>query len=184
MRPCARLAALGSALTLGACAVIAGLDDPQAIDDATSASSSSGSVQDTGNGSSGSTSGGSSGTPGDSSSDDGASSSGTPGDAQPDVPPCTLVPNGDSCNQPSQCCSAHCNEQKKCTADCANEGAFNCAPGSTNQCCVGLWCNNLGGCVACITGGQPAALAPIVNLPMATSCCSRQLQGGTGPNCQ
>ena len=182
MRPCARLAALGSALTLAACAVIAGLDDPQAVDDSTSASSSSGSVQDTGNGSSGSTSsGGSSGTPGDSSSDDGASSS---GDAQPDAPPCPLLPNGDSCNQPSQCCSTHCNEQKKCASDCQNEGMFNCAPSTTNQCCVGLWCNNFGGCVPCIAGGQPAALSAIGNLPMPNSCCSRQLQGGTGPNCQ
>src|SRR5207244_3085843 len=111
MRSVARLAALGSAFTLAACAVIAGLDDPQAASDSTSGStsSSSGSVQDTGNGSS-SGGGSSSGSATDSSSD-GASSSGQPADAQPDVPQCPLAKNGDNCNQPSQCCSGKCNEK-------------------------------------------------------------------------
>src|SRR5688500_5936756 len=116
MGPSARVAAFASAVTLAACAVIAGLDDPQTVADATSAEAgSSGSLQDTGSGSS---SGGSSANDGAS---DGAPSS---GDAQPDVPACTLLPNGDNCTQPSQCCSNKCNEKKQCANECKTQGTF------------------------------------------------------------
>jgi hypothetical protein len=178
----ARLAAVGAAaLALAACAVIAGLDDPAAVDDGASGSSSSGSVQDTGNGSS--SGGSSSGSAASDSSSDGASSSGKPADAQPDVPACTLLKMGDTCAQPSECCSGKCNEKRQCVTECEGAGSFNCDLASTDECCVGLWCNS-GSCSPCIMGGQPAAQVPVINAPISTSCCSRQLQGGTGPNCQ
>lgn len=176
----ARIAALGSALVIGACATLAGLDDPAAIDDATAreggASSSSGSVQDTGNASS---SGGSSS--GATTTDGSSSSSGSPADAQPDVPACTLAKIGDNCTQPSQCCSGKCNEKRLCANDCENAGNFNCDPTSDDDCCVGLWCN-FGSCSTCIVANQQAASPG--GVPNPRSCCSRTLQNGVGPNCQ
>lgn len=184
MGPSVCVAAFASALTLAACAVIAGLDDPETVSGATSAeggsTSSSGSLQDTGNSSSGASSSGTSS--GDATSD-GASSSGAPADAQPDVPQCSLLKNGDTCSQPSQCCSSKCNERKQCANDCKPQGTFNCDPTSTDSCCIGLWCNT-GSCSACIAGGQPAAEG-IGGVRLSQSCCSRSLQNPPfGPNCQ
>lgn len=166
MGPSGRLAAFGSALTLAACAVIAGLDDPQVVDETTAGeggTSSSGSVQDTGNGSSG-----------------GSSSGSSSGDAGIDAPidataPCTLAKAGESCSEAGACCSNQCNEEKKCVAQCKpqNEG---CDPFSTSSCCVGLWCAFQ--CEPCKPAGQPAATEPIGGNPLAHSCCSRMQSGG------
>jgi hypothetical protein len=172
MRSVARLATAASAFALGACAVIAGLDDPKAVDDATSGSStSSGSVQDTGNTSS-------SGSAASDSSTDGASSSGAPADAQPDVPACALLANGQMCSAHVQCCSSKCNENRQCTSDCKNLGMFNCDPTSDDDCCLGLYCNT-GSCTQCVLAGQPPADG-IGGFPNPRSCCGRSINIGTG----
>lgn len=180
----ARAAAIGSAVTLAACAMIAGLDDPTDANGGPGGSTSSGShgsVQDTGNASS-SGGGSSSGASQNDATTDGASSSGAPADAQPDVPQCSLLKIGDTCQANSQCCSTKCNEKRQCASDCKGTGSFNCDPTSTDDCCVGLWCNT-GSCSACVLSGQPAAEG-IGGVRLAHSCCSRTLQNGFGPNCQ
>jgi hypothetical protein len=172
----ARVAAFGSALTLAACAVIAGLDDPQTISDATAGeagptSSSSGSVQDTGSASSssGSSSGSTSG------GNDGASTTDGPVDAPKEA--CALKQNGATCGGHTECCSNQCNEEHDCVTSCkvASEG---CDISRLDGCCVGLWC--AGQCTPCRMGGQNPATEPIFGTPLPQSCCSRQLAvGGT-----
>lgn len=179
----ARIVACGTALSVVACAAIAGLDDPQTAD-LSANGDGDGSVQNTSSsGNPSSSSGGSSGA-GSSSGNTSSGNDGSSPDATTDAPidtgpTCSLFKNGDACQAGSQCCSNKCSEERKCTNDCKSGGSFGCDPTSTSSCCVGSWCS-LGQCAGCITTGQPAAKP--AGIPYFASCCSRAVD--LNGNCQ
>ena len=101
-------------------------------------------------------------------------------DAAPDGPPvCTKKANDQSCEANTECCSGKCREDKRCKDGCTAPGA-NCNPLSSTECCVGFYCDpSTVSCAGCIASGNDADRAPVTNVVLPHSCCSRALMGGT-----
>jgi hypothetical protein len=171
-----------AALSIGACASIAGLNgsDPPAEDEVgsssgkTSSSSGRSSTGSAGNGSSSTSSGTSSGST--------TSSSGAPIDAGEDVkqPPPNGGPckGGNKCDNPEQVCA----EDKFCRDVCRPEGTA--CDFDEGQCCFGTFCPfDFGNsCQKCIDDDKPAArfgFGP-ASVPMPRSCCSGKADTSIG----
>lgn len=109
----------------------------------------------------------------------------------PDVTPPTCLnagkaPNGDSCGQPSDCCSGACTQTKVCDSKCFKIGEGRCDPGTVGQCCIRTYCSwqlNIPSpshrCKACIEKGlDPEKVYAILlgrDVPVLESCCSGQV---------
>ncbi|MBX3205362.1 MAG: hypothetical protein KF764_09850 [Labilithrix sp.] len=165
------IACASTLFVVAACAAIAGVEDPGPGGESSGDPATPGAPEPTGPGA---TPGappptGSSGEPAPS-SDSGADASAPPAPACP----APRKPNGQSCGDPSECCSDTCREDRRCATKCEGEGG-GCSFASSTDCCVGLWCG--GGtpartrCVPCILPGQPAERDGPV--PAERSCCSR-----------
>lgn len=101
-------------------------------------------------------------------------------DAATDGPPvCAKKANDQSCEANAECCSGKCREDKRCKESCLAPGAT-CNPLSSTECCVGYYCDpSTVSCAGCITSGNEVDRAPLTNLVLPHSCCSRALMGGT-----
>lgn len=91
-------------------------------------------------------------------------------------PPCEPPKKdvGVSCDAHQECCSTQCNSKHVCVAAQCVTLSFEC--GTSDDCCVGLWCAKAikGKCVKCIPQGSPAEKT-ILGVPLVESCCSRSI---------
>jgi hypothetical protein len=163
----AKCIAGGATLFVVACASLAGIDDPiptppgETTPDSSSTPGSSGTPSPSGSsGSSGSDTDGSGGDTG-----------------PPPTPPCPKKADDSDCANGSECCSDHCNEQKKCRPSCTSEDD-DCSIGSDDECCVGFWCRGLTPprCAPCIKSGEQAERVGLGGgIAVRQSCCSRDV---------
>lgn len=95
--------------------------------------------------------------------------------------------NGDSCSEPSQCCSGACDQNKQCDTSCFAIGDGTCDPNKTGECCIRSYCDpeftivppNFK-CRACLEKGATARTAKNIfnqTVTIVASCCS----GGADP---
>lgn len=98
-------------------------------------------------------------------------------------------PNGDSCSEPSQCCTGACTENKVCNSSCVAIDSP-CDPNKTGECCIRTYCSPVlrsiippeTWCTKCLEKGAPAETAKNIfnqTVVLAYSCCSGVQKNGT-----
>lgn len=97
--------------------------------------------------------------------------------------------NGDTCSQPSQCCSGACDENRQCDSTCQALDR-KCDPNKTGECCLRTYCSPVlrtafpfeTWCTRCREKGTSAETAKNIfnqTVILAHSCCSGVQTGGT-----
>lgn len=173
-----------TATLLAGCAALADLRDPEPDDPAVAArpDGSTGAAADSAPASTASP---------DASVPDAYTGDGATTTKPPDPTPVTCAnpgkaPNGDSCGEPSQCCSGACTQTKVCDTRCFKVGEGSCDPGKTGDCCIRAYCSYVFNllppnfrCKACLESGVPPETVKNIltqqTIPVKESCCRGQL---------